>query len=83
MKDCYQKQKAPELFPIQKKYAYKLVFQSIQVDENGIPIYSVSKVTHCYPTNKELSKLQTNALRSGYKLVSVSRFNQSSKVDEF
>ena len=84
------KKVAPELFPVQKKHsndysitAYELVFQTVELDEDGVPFDTVSKVTHCYPTSKELYKLQTQALRSGYKLVSVSRFDQYPNADEF
>ena len=84
------KKEAPALFPIKEKSAkddfttsYEIVFQTTQLDEDGIPIDSVSKISHCYPTPKELSKLQTHALRRGYKLVSVSHFDQYPNVDEF
>mgnify|MGYP006431892677 FL=1 len=84
------KKEAPALFPIKEKSAkddfttsYEIVFQTTQLDEDGIPIDSVSKISHCYPTPKELSKLQTHALRRGYKLVSVSHFDQFPNVDEF
>ena len=81
------KRTVSELFPVKKTAdnyhitAYELVFQTVALDEDGIPEGSVSKVMRCYPTPKELNKLQTHALRRGYKLISVSRFDHYPNAD--